>query len=177
MRGNKLEKLINDLKSEMDIDDSVKSFVEINEQVSDNELPKYQIISSHTHQPPSSKFNVIWSENKETLLFSLLSAIIVIILGLISGYEYVLFAGIIAFLLFSILVFMAFFKYITVSSSSAKIPDEISNRINMLESKLDFLSKKGKTGLGSVSGERISELENSVEELRTIVKTIVGQIK
>lgn len=171
MKNNKLENLLNELKSETfsipDVDDNFHN--ELHEKTIKN------YVGNNTFKPEhyEPKFNVIWSENKETLLFSLLISVVVIIIGLISNYIYITFAGILSFLLFSVLVFITFFNYVLVSKQRSQLPSSIIDKISTIESKLDFLYKKG----GSFSSnEKYSELEEKVEELKNIVRTIVGNI-
>jgi hypothetical protein len=175
MKDSELDDLIRELKK--DISDSMdkKSF---NEDIGDLPLSKndrkvvregYNI--NDTTLP--TKFNIVWAENKETLLLSLLSSIIVIIIGLFSGYDYITIGGFFVFVLFSILIFFTFFRYVMVASSKSKIPDELLRKINLLEKKIEFLPKKD----FKVSDDRIVRMEEELNEIKLIVKTLVDSIK
>jgi len=122
----------------------------------------------------ANKFNVIWSENKETLLFSILSSIIIVLLGLLSSYEYLVVAGSISFILFSVLIFITFFKYIFVAYQKSKVSEDLINRISVLERKIDFISKKD---FSSGQTQRYGEIESEVKELKSVVKTIINSLK
>lgn len=174
MKSNKLESLLNELKTETSsIPDMDSNF---SNDVSEKTIKNYINNSNFKPEHYEPKFNIIWSENKETLLFSILISVVVIIIGLISNYMYITFAGILSFLLFSVLVFITFFNYVLVSKQKSQIPSDIVSKINTIESKLDFLYKKSGGG-GFSLNEKYSELEEKVEELKSIVKTILENIR
>lgn len=118
----------------------------------------------------TSKFNVVWSENKETLLFGLLVSVIMTSIGVLSKIDYIVLAGVISFVLFSIVSFLAFFRYILSSSEKNKRISEISEKIDFLERKIELMSKN--LGVGTSGNEKYYELEGKIEELRAIVKTL-----
>ncbi|MEW6013494.1 MAG: hypothetical protein AB1602_08865 [Elusimicrobiota bacterium] len=176
MKDNKLENLLNDLKKESITEEL--DFKETENKTEENFFydkpspPRFDF-NIKTDNIASPKFNVIWSENKETLLFSLLASIIVIVVGLISSYEYLAVIGSVSFMLFSVLVFITFFRYVLVAYQKSKVPEDIINRINVIEKKIDYISKK-ETGLGL---GRSKDLENEVQEIKSVLKTVLGSLK
>lgn len=173
VKNNKIENLLNELKSQSSLIDDMDS--NFSNDTPEKNIKNY-VSNNFKHEHYEPKFNIIWSENKETLLFSLLISVVVIIIGLISNYIYITFAGILSFLLFSILVFITFFNYVLVSKQKSQIPSDIISKINTIENKLDFLYKKGGTTSFS-SNEKYLELEERVEELKNVVKTILENVR
>jgi len=175
MKNNKLDKILNDLKKEINFDISFenKEFNESNDislKKTEPEIKDKVFINNFTS---SSKFNIIWAENKETLLFSLLCSIMTIIIGLLSDYEYIIIGGFFTFILFSVLVFITFFKYVMLASSKARIPDDVLKRIDIIERKLEILSRKDIKSPDS----KINEIEDEIREMKMVLKTIVDTIK
>jgi ABC-type multidrug transport system fused ATPase/permease subunit len=111
------------------------------------------------------KFNVVWSENKESLLFSILSSVIVVIIGVITSLEYITLVGLISFLLFSIVTFLAFFRYVLIATQKEQMSSDVALRLEKLEREISNLSQ------GELGGNRIFELEEKIEELRIILKS------
>lgn len=175
MKTNKLEKMLSELKREdFDFNDSY-DMPKLDTDSSQRRADDGEKLKDKDHVTYSNtpRFNTVWSENKETLLFGMLASIIVIVIGLISSAEYITFAGVISFLLFAVITFITFYKYILVSVSKSQIPKDLIDRIEVLERKVQyFSSKKG----GSISDEKISEIEGKVEELKVIVKTLLQSI-
>ncbi|MEW5950891.1 MAG: hypothetical protein AB1637_03275 [Elusimicrobiota bacterium] len=115
---------------------------------------------------PPARFNAVWSENKESLLFGLLASACVILIGIFSEKEYVILAGTVSFMLFSIVSFAAFFRYVIASSYKEPIKD-ISQRSEIREK---FYNQSL-----PMSSEKERELEGKIEELRSIVKALSRQ--
>lgn len=112
----------------------------------------------------NSRFNVVWSENKEALLFCLLSSACVILVGVFAQREYVILAGVISFVLFSIVSFAAFFRYVTAASlNKPSLPYASGGEPRVYSQPV------------AISGEKERELEGKIEELRSIVKTLSRQ--
>lgn len=119
-------------------------------------------------KPDNSRFNIIWSENKETLLFGMLVSLILVSIGTLSAREYIILTGTISFMLFSMLSFLAFFRYILVASKRDGSSAEILAKIDFLEKKIEYLSK----GATNSDDRKYVELEDKIEELKVIVKTL-----
>lgn len=115
----------------------------------------------------NSKFNVVWSENKETLLFAMLASIIVLLIGIFSEREYISMVGGVSFMLFSLVSFMAFFRYIMFASYAQRKDDDLIYKISELERKVSTMSNPS-----SFDDRKVKELEDKVAELKAIVKTL-----
>jgi len=180
MKKNKLEDILNELKKETDFmeplekeTDDFKKFTQQTESEKDVIKNYNNTFYDLDYKNVSSKFNVVWAENKETLLFSVLSSIIVIMIGFLSGYDYIIIGGFLAFILFSVLIFFTFFKYVTVVSAKAKIPQDLINKIETLERKVEFLLRKDiKTPQG-----KVEKIEEEVREIKLVLKSVVDSIK
>jgi len=118
----------------------------------------------------SPKFNIIWSENKETLLFGMLISVIVVILGIMVNTEYIIITGTISFILFSFISFLVFLRYITIISAQNKVPPDLRDRIDKVEDKIEALINNKNIYL---SDNRNEELNEKIEELKTIIRTLV----
>lgn len=117
----------------------------------------------------SSKFNVVWSENKETLLFFLIVSLIVILVGILSSIDYVIFAGIFSFLLASVIIFITFYRYVISASAKTVYPSNILDRIERLETKMNYLMKE----LNDFKGETSYDLVSEINEIKAVLKSIV----
>lgn len=114
------------------------------------------------------KFNMVWSENKEALLFGMLASVIVLLIGVFSEKEYVSMVGAVSFMLFSLVSFIAFFRY-ALTASSSPAPD-ISQKIMELERKIS--SSGSYSPHGGISEEKAREMEGKIEEMRSVIKTL-----
>ncbi len=112
---------------------------------------------------PASRFNAVWSENKESLLFCLLASACVILTGVLSQKEYVTLAGTISFVLFSIVSFAAFFRYVSTSSSAENLQPQ------------SFRYEPQKHYPSTMSADKERELEGKIEELRSVIKALSRQ--
>lgn len=108
----------------------------------------------------SAKFNTVWSENKESLLFCMLASACVILTGVLSQKEYVVLAGTISFVLFSIVAFSAFFRYVSALSSRSLLAKNESQRYYVPT---------------AMSADKEKELEYKIDELRSIIKTLLSK--
>lgn len=179
MDNKDFKDLLDELKKETELKDIDKSFdspeknIEVKERENNDLTRRYSFVPRE--QGSGNKFNVIWSENKETLLFSLLSSIIVIMAGLLSSYDYIVIVGVISFMLFSVLVFITFFRYVLISYQKSKIPDELLNRIITLEKRVEFISKEKDYSGGDIG--RVKKIEDEVDEIKTLLRTLLSSIK
>jgi ABC-type multidrug transport system fused ATPase/permease subunit len=181
MKKNNFEKLLNELKNEEDIfreNDVNFDYIRPSSMWNkpEKESPKY-FIPENTESEKMSKFNVIWSENKESLLLFLLASVIVIVLGLISSVNFLTVIGSISFLVFTALIFITFFRYVSSAVSRTRVPDEIINRIESIERRIDFLSKKDGISSNTLPEKRLSRLEEEIQEMRMVLKTITAQYR
>ncbi|MGC9070079.1 MAG: hypothetical protein ACP5IO_02065 [Elusimicrobiales bacterium] len=117
-----------------------------------------------------SRFNVVWSENKETLIFFMILSVIVIFAGLISGLEYITFAGVASFLLSAAIIFITFYRYVITASSKVLLPNDLVDRVNELENKVSYIMKKNVSNSGD--NERIIE---ELNEIKSVVKILMSE--
>lgn len=118
--------------------------------------------------------NVIWSENKEAMLFGVLASVIMAFGGILAGVEYLVLAGAVFFMLFALAMFLALFGfYLNMRRRSA--PDSgLAARVDALSRKVEMLSTRAASPgpLAAAGGGRDRELEGKVEELRVLVKSL-----
>ena len=117
--------------------------------------------------------NVLWKENKEFALFSLLTGVVLSIVGIVSSVNYLTLVGAIVFLLSAIIIFLLMFNY-AKSFKKSFPPDYSTNvKIDELSQKIELMDAKDYSAGFSLSDERVKEMEGKIEELRTIVKTLM----
>ncbi|OGS10683.1 MAG: hypothetical protein A2234_04755 [Elusimicrobia bacterium RIFOXYA2_FULL_58_8] len=126
--------------------------------------------------PHLSSQDLSWRENKEIILFGMLSSLIGALGGVLAGFEYVILTCTVLFSLFSLmLLFMLLghhFGFMRRDAASASLAE----RVDVLSRKIEALSLKGPSsaGTGHLAGEtgREFELERKVEELRVLFKSL-----
>ncbi|GAB4029665.1 MAG: hypothetical protein Fur0012_04330 [Elusimicrobiota bacterium] len=139
-----------------------------------NPLPRPALKPSQTNRfvlPErgiNPKFNMVWSENKEALLFGMLASVIVLLIGIFSEKEYVSMVGAVSFMLFSLVSFIAFFRYALTASSSPAL--DISQKLLELERKVSSIGSYSPHG--GISEEKAREMEGKIEEIRSVIKTL-----
>lgn len=120
--------------------------------------------------------NTVWNENKEAMLFGLLSSLVAVFGGILSGLGYVVLIGAVAFLLFACLMSLALFAYYLNFRGRGREDRGLASRVDALSRKVETLSSMAVSGQAapyqSPAPERERELERKVEELRVIVKTL-----
>lgn len=117
-----------------------------------------------------SKFNIIWSENKETMLFFMIISVIVIVIGIISSSDYVIFVGVVSFILSAIIIFITFYRYILTVSIKTSIPSGLLDRIERMEGKISYLMKEREKGVREYVGH---DLRTELEEIKAVLKTLM----
>lgn len=122
-----------------------------------------------------SGLNLVWSENKETMLFGVLASLIISLGGVLSGLEYLVLIGAVFFVLFALVMFLALFGYY-LSFRRRAVPDQaLAARLEALTRKVETLGSRS-TGPGpalfSAGPEKERELEHKIEELRVLVKSL-----
>ena len=119
--------------------------------------------------------NVVWSENKEAMLFGVLASVIMALGGVLAGLEYLVLVGAVFFILFGLVMFLALFGYYLNFRSRVRSDQGLSERVDALSRKLETLAARpqpvGQT-LGGMGSEKERELEHKVEELRVLVKSL-----
>ncbi len=125
--------------------------------------------------------NVIWSENKETMLFGVLASLIAALGGILAGLDYLVWIGAVVFMLFSFMMFLALFGYYLNFRRRGPSETGLAERVDALSRKVEMLSGRAVSG-GSASyqspgQERERELEHRVEELRVLVKSLAKSVE
>ncbi|MDA8243768.1 MAG: hypothetical protein M0025_06565 [Elusimicrobia bacterium] len=127
-------------------------------------------------QPAAAPANPVWSENKEAMLFGLLTSLIAVFGGILSGLGYVVLIGAVAFLLFACLMALALYAYYLNFRGPAREDRGLAERLDALSRRVEALSSMAVSGGSSAPDapfpEKERELERKVEELRVIVKTL-----
>ncbi|OGR44975.1 MAG: hypothetical protein A2X35_06155 [Elusimicrobia bacterium GWA2_61_42] len=120
--------------------------------------------------------NIVWSENKEAMLFGMLAALIAALGGVLSGLDYLVLIGAVVFLLFSFMMLLSLFGYYLNFRRRGPERSGLAERVDALSKKVEMLSTMTASGGGqayqSAMPERERELEHKVEELRVLVKTL-----
>lgn len=119
--------------------------------------------------------NLIWSENKETMLFGVLASLVAILGGILSGLDYVVLIGAVSFMLFSFIMCLTLFGYYLNFRRRNSEEGVLSERVDQLSRRLEALTAKGLTGQfqgGLPPRGKDKELEQKVEELRMLVKSL-----
>lgn len=125
--------------------------------------------------------NVIWSENKETMLFGVLASLIAALGGILAGLDYLVWIGAVVFMLFSFMMFLALFGYYLNFRRRGPSETGLAERVDVLSRKVEMLSGRAVSGGGasyqSPGQERERELEHRVEELRVLVKSLAKAVE
>lgn len=168
---NDFEKILENLKRETSYSIDINNTNEKNNNFEDKKIQtiyedKYKF---DEEKKISSRFNVVWSENKETLLFFLIISVIVILIGLISSNDYLIFVGVFSFILSSVIIFITFYRYIITVSTKLSLPSNIIERIERLETKVNYIMKEIKESKGGVPYDVASE----INEIKAVLKRLV----
>lgn len=122
-----------------------------------------------------------WAEIKETILFGMLGSLTAALGGVLAGYEYLVIAGIAIFSLFSLVMAVAIFRLVLNSQRPAQDSNGLLERVDALSKRVEVLSSRAVSGgmhpqpQSGGGGDR--ELEQKVEELRTMVKSLSKAIE
>ena len=124
--------------------------------------------------------DIIWSENKETMLFGMLVSLLAILSGVLAGIGYLMLTGAVAFLLFALVTaLMLFGHYMNFRregpedmSLTGKV-DRISRRLELLSA--EMLSGRPRSNTGAPVND--IELERKVEDLRILVKSLAQAVE
>ena len=125
--------------------------------------------------------NVIWSENKETMLFGVLASLIAALGGILAGIDYLVLIGAVVFMLFSFIMFLALFGYYLNFRRRGRSEGGLAERVDALSRKVEMLSGRAASGgaasYQSAGQEKERELEHRVEELRVLVKSLAKSVE
>lgn len=124
--------------------------------------------------------NPAWSENKESMLFGMLSTLTAALGGVLAGLDYLALIGAVFFALFSLLMLLALFRVCLPYGRGAHEAPGLADRVDALSRKVEMLSSRaafpggGPASSGGHGKER--ELEQKVEELRVLVKSLTKAV-
>lgn len=124
--------------------------------------------------------NLIWSENKETMLFGILASLVAILGGILAGLEYLILAGTVSFVLFSFITVLTLFGYYLRFNRKNSDDGRLNSRVDQLSRRLEALAERGFSGQsrGPAGAQvRDSALEQKVEELRTLVRSLAKAVE
>jgi len=124
---------------------------------------------------------MVWSENKEVMLFGMLTSLVAALGGVLSGLDYLVLIGAVVFMLFSFMMLLALFGQYLNSRRSAEAGGPLADRVEALSRRVETLSSKAVFSGGSAYSEAGTpyerELERKVEELRVLVKSLSGSVE
>ncbi|HCC47246.1 MAG TPA: hypothetical protein DEQ38_03890 [Elusimicrobia bacterium] len=119
--------------------------------------------------------NPAWSENKETMLFGMLASLIASLGGILAGLDYLVLIGAVVFSLFSLVMFLALLRFSFSPRRRGVDTQGLAERVDALSKRVELLSARAVSGsvphqAGAAGHDR--ELEQKVEELRVLVKSL-----
>lgn len=121
-----------------------------------------------------------WSENKESMLFGMLASLTATLGGILAGFEYLVLIGAVVFSLFSIVMLLTLLRVALKSGRNGEASG-LADRVDALSRKVEMLSSRAAGGGGGPSSsgnpDKERELEQKVEELRVLVKTLAKAVK
>jgi len=121
-----------------------------------------------------------WSENKESMLFGMLASLTATLSGILAGFEYLVLIGAVVFSLFSIVMLLTLLRVALKSGRNGE-SSGLADRVDALSRKVEMLSSRAAGGGGGPSSagnpDKERELEQKVEELRVLVKTLAKAVK
>lgn len=124
--------------------------------------------------------NLAWSENKETVLFGMLTSLIAVFGGIMAGMDYVVLIGAVVFMLFSFVMLLFLFGYYLNFRARSPESRGLAERVDALSRKVETVSGMAAAGgaraYQAASPEKERELEHKVEELRVLVKTLARAV-
>lgn len=122
-----------------------------------------------------------WSENRESMLFGMLASLTAALGGILAGLDYLVLIGAVVFSLFSLVMLLALFRSCLSSRRAGAEAPGLADRVDALSRKVEMLSSRAASGgggpLSSGSHDRERELEQKVEELRVLVKTLAKAVE
>lgn len=125
--------------------------------------------------------NTVWSENKESMLFGMLASLTAALGGILAGLDYLVLIGAVVFSLFSMVMLVTLFRSSLNSRRAGVEAPGLADRVDALSKKVEMLSSRAASGgggpLSAGSPDRERELEQKVEELRVLVKTLAKAVE
>ncbi|OGS08373.1 MAG: hypothetical protein A2270_02805 [Elusimicrobia bacterium RIFOXYA12_FULL_51_18] len=124
--------------------------------------------------------NIIWSENKETMLFGILASLVTIMCGILAGLDYIVLIGAVSFMLFSFITVLVLFSYCLNFKRKNSEEGLLGERVDQLSRRLEALTVKGVSSQPRSLPEasvKDKELEQKVEELRMLMKSLAKAVE
>jgi hypothetical protein len=123
-----------------------------------------------------------WAENREAILFGMLSALAATVVGALQGIHYLVLAGTVVFCVFALVAAAALLRVCLVSRSrpSSEAEHVLADRLDALSRRVEMLSSKAAAeGLPSRASAQAGEpeLERKLEELRVVVRSLSKAIE
>lgn len=124
--------------------------------------------------------NLIWSENKETLLFGMLASLIVLLCGAAASILFLTILGAVSFAAFAAIAALVLYGYSRAfrAEQAGDGAPELAARVEQLARKVESLAVRGASAQASGGfrgGDR--DLEKKVEELRMLVKSLAKAVE
>ena len=140
--------------------------------------PEFQRGGERSSAPAGA--NVVWSENKEALLFGVLASLVAIFGGILAGIDYVILIGSVSFMLFSFIMVLTLFGYYLNFGKKNSEEGILGERVDRLSRRLEAIAGRGP--VNQPQGEtgvrtRDKEMEQKVDELRTLVKSLARALE
>ncbi len=122
--------------------------------------------------------DLVWSENKESILFGMLSTLTAALGGVLAGLDYLALIGAVFFALFSLVMVLALLRVCMNFKRGGEVSVGLGDRVDALSRKVEMLSSRAASGGGGPvpAGGRDRELEQKVEELRVLVKSLTKAV-
>ncbi|OGS47475.1 MAG: hypothetical protein A3J79_11605 [Elusimicrobia bacterium RIFOXYB2_FULL_62_6] len=126
--------------------------------------------------------NLVWSENKETMLLGVLASVVVLLGGLAASLTWLTAIGAAFFVVFAAVTAAVLFGYARNFRGADDGADstDLAARLEQLSRKVDGLALRGTAsqngGSGAFKGGN-KELERKVEELRMMVRSLTKAVE
>lgn len=128
--------------------------------------------------PPGASGDAAWRENKEIILFGLLCSLIAVMVGVLSGSNYLILTGTVTFTLVSAALLLALFARQFGPARRPASPGSLAQRLAFLSGKVEALSRGGFPAPGTVDEDADpEELEREVAELREEVENLAQTLE
>jgi len=112
-----------------------------------------------------------WRENKETIFFGMMSALVALLGGILTGLEYLVIAGTSVFFIFSLVMVYALLVHLRPARQA--VGQEFQARLDLLGRKVDSISSRPHAAATpGASGGRDPETERKIEELYSLFRSV-----
>lgn len=132
-------------------------------------------------EAPAERTDHAFSENKETMLFGMLAGLVAALGGVLAGLEYLVLAGSVIFSVFALLLAALLLRVSVLARRRGQDAPGLTERVDALSRRVETLSSRAASHAAPESaqaaGPRDRDLEQKVEELRTLVKGLAQALK